>query len=89
VKAQVTGYRAGVARRRHFDELIHDAQREDATQRAFMHLASSYEDAAQEHARRAELLELRGDLSGAEQERRRCRVKLRLARAAVDGRFED
>jgi hypothetical protein len=77
-----------VARRRHHDDLVHDTDHQDATQRAYRHLARSYEEAAQEHARRAMELELRGDRTGAEKERRRSRVKLRLARAAVDVRFE-
>ena len=58
------------------------------TERAFLHLARAYEQAAEDHARRAMVLEQRGDGEGAEHERRRCRVKRRLARAAVDGRFE-
>jgi hypothetical protein len=77
-----------VLRRRHHDELVHDISDDEATRRAFEHLARAYEAAAEDHARRAMVLEQRGDFLGAEQERRRCRVKHRLARAAVDGRFE-
>jgi hypothetical protein len=75
-------------RRRHHDDLVHDISDDEATRRAFQHLARAYEAAAEDHARRAVVLEQRGDLAGAEQERRRSRVKQRLARAAVDGRFE-
>jgi hypothetical protein len=77
-----------VLRRRHHDDLVHDIGDEEATRRAFEHLARAYEAAAEDHARRAMVLEQRGDLLEAEQERRRSRVKHRLARAAVDGHFE-
>jgi hypothetical protein len=76
-----------MSRRRVVDELRY-VDTETATQRAYLHLARAYEAAAEDHARRAMVLEQRGDLEGAEHERRRCRVKHRLARAAVDGRHE-